>query len=63
MSEVFIIIGLIILNGIFAMSEIALISARKSKLGTDSKKATARLRWLYSLRSNPTDFFPPYRLA
>lgn len=38
MSEIFIIIGLIILNGIFAMSEIALISARKSKLGSDSKK-------------------------
>lgn len=29
MDEIFIIIGLIILNGIFAMSEVELISARK----------------------------------
>ena len=38
MDEIFIIIGLIILNGIFAMSEVALISARKSRLSTDAKK-------------------------
>ena len=30
MDEIIIIIGLILLNGIFAMSEVALISARKS---------------------------------
>ena len=35
MDEIIIIIGLILLNGIFAMSEVALISARKSRLSTD----------------------------
>ena len=40
MSEIFIIAGLILLNGVFAMAEIALISARKSSLSCDAKKAT-----------------------
>lgn len=37
MNEVFIIIGLILLNGVFAMSEVALISARKLRLSADAK--------------------------
>jgi putative hemolysin len=32
MIEIFIIVGLIILNGLFSMAEIALISARKARL-------------------------------
>ncbi len=32
MEEIFILLGLIILNGLFSMSEIALVSARKSRL-------------------------------
>lgn len=39
MDEIFIIIGLILLNGIFSMSEVALISARKSRLAADQEKA------------------------
>ena len=37
--EIFIILGLIVLNGVLSMSEIALVSARKSKLETDAKRA------------------------
>ena len=33
--EIVIIIGLILLNGILAMSEIALVSARKARLETE----------------------------
>ena len=40
MDEIIIIIGLILLNGIFAMSEVALISARKSRLSTDAKQGS-----------------------
>lgn len=40
MNEIIIIIALVLLNGIFAMSEIALISARKSSLATDVKKGS-----------------------
>jgi len=32
MTEVLIILGLILLNGIFSMAEIALVSARKARL-------------------------------
>ena len=35
MNEILIIIGLILLNGVFAMSEVALISARKSRLANE----------------------------
>ena len=42
MAEILIILLLIVLNGIFAMSEIAVISARKSSLAADGKKETAR---------------------
>ena len=37
--EVFIIIGLILLNGILSMSEIAMVSARKPRLEADAKRA------------------------
>ena len=40
MDEIVIIILLILLNGVFAMSEIAVISARKSSLSTDLKKGS-----------------------
>ena len=36
--EFLVILGLILLNGIFAMSEVALISARKTSLAADAKK-------------------------
>ena len=37
MDDIIIIIALILLNGVFSMSEVALISARKSKLAADAK--------------------------
>ena len=40
MKEIIIIILLILLNGVFSMSEIALISARKSKLSSDAKRGS-----------------------
>ena len=36
--EIVIIIGLILLNGVLSMSEIAMVSARKSRLEADVKK-------------------------
>ena len=38
--EVFIIIGLILLNGILSMSEIAMVSARKPRLEADAKRGS-----------------------
>jgi putative hemolysin len=46
MIEIFIIVGLIILNGLFSMAEIALISARKARLETKPTKAIKKLKLL-----------------
>ena len=40
MDEIFIILLLIMFNGIFAMSEIAVIQARKTTLSNDEKKGS-----------------------
>lgn len=40
MDDIIVILLLILLNGVFSMSEIALISARKSRLSSDARKAT-----------------------
>lgn len=63
MSEILIIIGLILLNGVFSMSEVAMISARKSRLSTDAKEGEQRRhRKLWTCLVIPTDFCLPYRL-
>lgn len=56
MDEILIILFLILLNGIFAMSEIAVISARKSNLQTDANKGSKSARRALSLSENPDKF-------
>lgn len=53
-SELFIIFLLICINGIFAMSEIALVSVRKSRLETAAKKGDSRAKMALQLQTNPT---------
>ena len=60
--EIFIILLLILLNGLFAMSEIALISARKSNLTAQAKQGNKpRLARPSRRRKIPTNFFRPSR--
>lgn len=54
--EIFIVIGLILLNGIFAMSEIAIISARKSSLTTEAKYGNKLARAALNLANQPDRF-------
>jgi len=56
MSELFIILFLIILNGAFSMSEIALISARKSSLQSDAARGNKSAKTAIKLASNPDKF-------
>lgn len=63
MSEILIIIGLILLNGVFSMSEVAMISARKSRLSTDAKKGSKAAQKALTCLAIPTDFCLPYRLV
>lgn len=63
MDEIIIIIGLIVLNGIFAMSEVALISARKSRLSTDAKKGNKSARVALKLANEPDRFLSTVQIG
>ncbi|GAA4324552.1 hemolysin family protein [Flaviaesturariibacter amylovorans] len=54
--EIFILLGLILLNGLFVMSEIALVSARKPRLEAAADKGDARARRALELSQNPEIF-------
>lgn len=54
--EIFILVGLILLNGLFTMSEIALVSARKPRLETQAEKGDEKARAALKLSNNPEIF-------
>lgn len=56
MEEIFIILFLILLNGIFSMSEISLISARKSSLQSEANKGNKSAQTALKLAENPDRF-------
>src|SRR5881397_2463817 len=53
---ILILLGLIILNGLFVMSEIALVSARKPRLETMADKGDERAGSALRLSNNPEIF-------
>lgn len=63
MDEIFIIVGLIVLNGIFSMSEVALISARKSKLSADSKRGKKSAGVALKLANEPDRFLSTVQIG
>lgn len=63
MSELFIILVLILLNGLFSMSEIALISARKSSLGAEAKKGNKSARMALKLSEEPDNFLSTVQIG
>lgn len=56
MTEIFILTLLILLNGIFVMSEIALVSARKGRLESMSNKGDEKAAAALDLAENPEKF-------
>ena len=56
MTDLFILLALIFLNGLFVMSEIALVSARKSRLENMASKGDALARVALDLANNPNLF-------
>jgi putative hemolysin len=54
--ELFILLALILLNGLFTMSEIALVSARKGRLENLANKGDERARKALELANNPEIF-------
>src|SRR5690348_8248830 len=56
MIEIIIILALIILNGVFSMSEIALVSARKARLESQANKGDKRAKEALKIANNPDTF-------
>ena len=63
MTEIFIIFGLIILNGLFSMAEIALLSARKTRLELQSNKGDAAAKKALDLANNPDTFLSTVQIG
>ncbi|MDH6304150.1 putative hemolysin [Parabacteroides sp. PF5-5] len=61
--EILIIIGLILLNGVFSMSEIALVSARKSRLEIDAKKGNKSAQTALDLSNEPDKFLSTIQIG
>lgn len=56
MTEIFIIFLLILINGIFSMAEIALVSSRKPRLEAQANKGDAKAKAALKLANNPDIF-------
>lgn len=61
--EILIVIALILLNGVFSMSEIALVSARKSRLEVDAKKGNKSAQTALKLSSEPDRFLSTIQIG
>ncbi len=61
--EILILAGLIILNGLFSMSEIALVSARKTRLETQANKGDAKAREALDLSNHPDKFLSTVQIG
>ena len=63
MTDVFILLGLILLNAVFVMSEIALISARRSKLESLAAKGDQSAQNVIKLQDNPEQFLSTLQIG
>ena len=61
--DVFIIVALILLNGIFAMSEIALVTARKNRLQRLADEGDKRAERAIALGEHPTHFLSTVQIG
>ncbi|MDR2469240.1 MAG: hemolysin family protein [Tannerella sp.] len=61
--EILIVVGLILLNGLLAMTEIALISARKARLEIEWKKGKKLARTALKLTANPNKFLSTLQIG
>jgi putative hemolysin len=61
--EILIILALILINGLLAMSEIAVVSARKSRLQQLSNQGNAKARAALDLANHPADFLSTVQIG
>ncbi|MEP7259342.1 MAG: hemolysin family protein [Flavitalea sp.] len=63
MQEFFLIIGLILINGLFSMAEIALVSARKARLEAQAHKGDKRAKEALDLANHPDTFLSTVQIG
>ncbi len=63
MTYIIIILALILLNGLFALSEISIISARKSRLEADEKRGSKAARTALKLAADPDIFLSTIQIG
>jgi putative hemolysin len=63
MTEVFIILGLILLNGVFAMAEIAVVSSRKTRLEVQANKGDDNAKKALRLANHPDNFLSTVQIG
>jgi putative hemolysin len=61
--EILIVLFLILLNGVFSMSEIAMVSSRKSRLETEAKKGDKAAKKVLELSRNPGKFLSTVQIG
>lgn len=61
--EILILIGLIILNGVFAMSEIAIVTAKKSRIAALASKGSSSAKAALKLAEDPTQFLSTVQIG
>ncbi len=63
MTEVFIILALILVNGLFSMAEIALVSARKARLEAQAQKGDKDAAKALELANHPDSFLSTVQIG
>jgi len=61
--ELLIILGLVLLNGVFSMAEMSLVSSRKFKLESAKKKGSQGAKTALELSENPTKFLSTVQIG
>ncbi len=63
MTDIIIILGLILFNGILSMSEMSVVSSRKSRLELEAKKGNKAAQKALDLSNNPDNFFSTIQIG
>jgi putative hemolysin len=63
MTDIFIILGLILLNGLFSMAEIALVSSRKARLEAQANKGDTNAAEALKLANHPDTFLSTVQIG
>jgi putative hemolysin len=63
MAEIFLILGLILINGLFSMAEIALVSARKARLEAQAAKGDDKAKRALDLANHPDTFLSTVQIG